>query len=133
MPDVIKNTRHKHLNFFAVWETSFLYSKTKNKLLACFSPFNIIMNIIKEGGINLNYILVVFASFASANRVKSLLKNKFDITSAVVQTPGSINLKSCSYSLKLSQEHTDTVWDIIEKNKLSSKGIFSASDYSRIR
>lgn len=81
----------------------------------------------------MNYIIVVFASFAAANRVKSLLKNKFNITSAVVQTPGSINLKSCSYSLKLLAEHTDTVWDIIKKNKLLSKGIFSASDFSRVR
>lgn len=81
----------------------------------------------------MNYILVVFASFASANRVKSLLKNKFNITSAVVQTPGSINLKSCSYSLKLLAEHADTVWNIIKQNKLSSKGIYSASDYSKVR
>ena len=91
------------------------------------------LNIIETGGINLNYILVVFASLASANRVKSLLNNKFNITSAIVQTPGSINLKSCSYSLKLLSEHTDTVWNIIKQNKLSSKGIFSASDYSKIR
>ncbi|MBQ6895158.1 MAG: DUF3343 domain-containing protein [Clostridia bacterium] len=81
----------------------------------------------------MNYILVVFASFATANRVKSLLKTNHNINSAVVQTPGGINIKSCSYSLKLSSDYADLVWNIVKSNKLSSKGIFSDSDYSRIR
>lgn len=81
----------------------------------------------------MNYILVVFASFTTANRVKSLLKNNHNINSAIVQTPGGINVKSCSYSLRLLSAHADLVWNIVRQNKLSSKGIFSEADFIRVR
>ena len=69
----------------------------------------------------MKYVLVVFSSFATANRVKNLLKNKYNINSQILQTPGGINVKSCSYSLKLISAHIDTVWNIVNKNKLSSQ------------
>ena len=81
----------------------------------------------------MNYSLAVFSSFATANRVKSLLKNKYNINSQIMQTPGGINLKSCSYSLRFLNAHIDTVWNIISSNKLSSKGIFSETNYSKLR
>ena len=85
------------------------------------------------GGIKMNYVLIVFASFATANRVKSLLQKDFNIASDVIQTPGEIKLKSCSYSLKISRKHMDTAWNIVVKNGLSSKGVFSADNYSKIK
>ena len=81
----------------------------------------------------MNYILLVFDSFTTANRVKSLLKNNHNINSAIVQTPGGINVKSCSYSLRLLSAHADLVWNIVRQNGLSSKGIFSEPDYVKVR
>ncbi len=80
----------------------------------------------------MNYVLIVFSSFATANRVKSLLQKNFDIHSELMQTPNGINQKSCSYCLKLKQTHMETAWEIVKKNGLSSKGIFSAEDYVRL-
>lgn len=81
----------------------------------------------------MNYVYVVFASFATANRVKSLLQKKYNIGSSLMQTPDGINLKSCSYCLKLRYDYADTVWNIICRNGLSSKGIFSCADYVKLR
>lgn len=81
----------------------------------------------------MNYVYVVFASFATANRVKSLLEKKYNITSWLMQTPSGIKLKSCSYCLKLSSSHIDTVWDIITRSSLSSKGIFSEGSFNKLR
>lgn len=80
----------------------------------------------------MNYVLIVFSSFATANRVKSLLEKNFDIKSELMQTPSGVNEKSCSYCLKLKRSHMDTAWNIVKKNGLSSKGIFSAEDYVRL-
>ncbi len=80
----------------------------------------------------MNYVLIVFSSFATANRVKSLLQKNFDIKSELMQTPSGITQKSCSYCLKLNKAHMDTAWNIVKKNGLSSKGIFSADGYTRL-
>jgi len=85
------------------------------------------------GGIKLNYVLIVFSSFATANRVKSLLQKNYNIKSEVVQTPGEIKLKSCSYSLRLNRNNMDTAWNIVVKNGLSSKGVFSNENYSKLK
>lgn len=81
----------------------------------------------------MNYILIVFASFATANRVKSLLQKNYNIKSELMQTPSGIKVKSCSYCLKTNREHMDLVWDIVTKSSLSSKGIFSADNYKKLK
>jgi len=81
----------------------------------------------------LNYILIVFASFATANRVKSLLYKNYNINSEIMQTPGAIKVKSCSYCLKLKYEHMNLVWNIVTQNGLSSKGIFSNDNYTKLK
>ena len=81
----------------------------------------------------MNDILVVFSSFATANRVKNLLKKKHDISSEIMQTPVEIKLKSCGYCLKMPSDCIELVWNIIKKNALSSKGIFSANTYQKLR
>ena len=81
----------------------------------------------------MNYVLIVFASFATANRVKNLLHNNYDIASELIQTPGKIGAKSCTYSLKLQKAHMETAWNIVKKNGLSSKGVFSYADYSKLK
>lgn len=81
----------------------------------------------------MNYVLIVFASFATANRVKSLLQKNYNITSELIQTPSQIKIKSCSYSLKLKRNYMDTAWNIVTKNALSSKGVFCAENYSKIK
>ena len=48
----------------------------------------------------MNYVLVVFASATTANRVKSVLQKKFGIKSVLIQTPKSLNVKGCSFCLK---------------------------------
>lgn len=81
----------------------------------------------------MNYILVVFASVTTANRLKSLIRKKYGIESTIVQTPGSIRLKGCSYALKMEGKYADTVWKIITDSGLSSKGIYTEGDYLKIR
>ena len=81
----------------------------------------------------MNYVLIVFSSFATASRVKSLLQKNFNIASELMQTPGKIGVKSCTYSLKLPKSHMETVWNIVQKNGLSSKGVFSYTDYSKLK
>ena len=81
----------------------------------------------------MNYCFIVFSSFATANRVKSLLLKKHDINSEIMQTPGEIKLKSCSYCLKIKLVHLDEAWDLVTRNALSSKGVFSADDFKKIR
>ena len=55
----------------------------------------------------MNYILIVFASVTTANRIKTLLAKKFGIDSVVIQTPKSIGEKTCSYCLKAKEEHME--------------------------
>ena len=81
----------------------------------------------------MNYCFMVFSSFATANRVKSLLLKKHDIKSEIMQTPGEIKLKSCSYCLKINISHLDTAWDIVVRSGLSSKGVFSADDFKKLK
>ncbi len=81
----------------------------------------------------MNYCLIVFSSFASANRVKNLLIKNFDIKSEIIQTPVGINAKSCSYSLKLRLADMDTAWNIVKQNGLSSKGAYSYESYVKLR
>ncbi len=81
----------------------------------------------------MNYVFIVFSSFATANRVKSLLQKNFDIKSELMQTPSQIKTKSCSYCLKLKRDHMDTAWNIVTKNGLSSKGVFSAENYAKLK
>ncbi len=81
----------------------------------------------------MNYILVVFTSVTTANRLKSLIQKKYAIESTLVQTPKVIAAKGCGYALKMEEKHTDTVWKIITDSGLSSKGIYTEGDYSKIR
>lgn len=81
----------------------------------------------------MNYVFIVFSSFATANRVKSLLQKNFDIESELMQTPSQIKGKSCSYCLKMRQSNMDTAWNIVKKNGLSSKGVFSAENYVKLK
>ena len=81
----------------------------------------------------MNYVFIVFSSFATANRVKSLLQKNFDIKSELMQTPSQIKEKSCTYCLKLRQSNMDTAWNIVKKNGLSSKGVFSAENYVKLK
>jgi len=85
------------------------------------------------GGIKLNWCFIVFSSFATANRVKSLLLKNHGIKSTIMQTPGEIKLKSCSYCLKINLLHLDTAWDMVVRSGLSSKGVFSAEGFNKIR
>ncbi len=82
----------------------------------------------------MNSVLVVFASVATANRVKSILSKNFGINSFIIQTPKALSSYSgCSYCLRLSREHMNTVWKIVTSNGLSSKGIFDAQDYTKLK
>lgn len=81
----------------------------------------------------MNFVLIVFASATTANRLKSVLYKKFRINSEVIQTPASLSDKGCSYCLRVRFEHADTVWKIVRENGLSSKGIYSDTDYHKIR
>lgn len=81
----------------------------------------------------MNYILIVFASVTTATRIKTLLAKKFGIDSVVIQTPKSIGEKTCSYCLKAKEEHMETIWKIVNDNKLASKGIFREGDYARLK
>ena len=81
----------------------------------------------------MNYVLVVFASATTANRVKSVLQKKFGIKSVLIQTPKSLNVKGCSFCLKTESANVDTIWKIVTDNGLSSKGAFREEDYFKIR
>lgn len=81
----------------------------------------------------MNYVLIVFASATTANRVKSVLRKNFGVDSSLIQTPKALNVSGCSYCLKLKKEHMNTVWNIITENGLSSKGIFRDKDYAKLR
>ncbi len=80
----------------------------------------------------MNYILVVFASVTTANRLKSLIRKKYGIESTLVQTPKSIGVKGCSYALKMEEKYKDIVWQIVTDSGISSKGIFTEEDYKKI-
>lgn len=78
-------------------------------------------------------ILIVFASYTSAVRVKKLLKKKYDIDTLLQQTPADLSADGCSHCLKANVKHTEIIWNIVKQNKLSSKGIYKCSDFSKIR
>ena len=77
-------------------------------------------------------VLIVFASATTANKIKSELERKFSIKSSVVQTPNNIGLKSCSYSVKLSEGDLYTAWNLIKNVNVYTKGVYRESDYSKI-
>ena len=77
-------------------------------------------------------VLIVFASATTANKIKSELERKFSIKSSVVQTPSNIGLKSCSYSVKLSEGDLYTAWNLIKNVNVYKKGVYRESDYSKI-
>ena len=81
----------------------------------------------------MEYILVVFASSTTAGRVRSLLKKQYDIEAIIEPTPAELSLSGCSYCLKTQSVHADLIWNIVNHNGLSSKGIYRYSDYSRIK
>lgn len=81
----------------------------------------------------MNNVLIVFASATTANRVKSVLRKKFGIDSALVQTPKALNVSGCSYCLRIKREHADAAWRLITESGLSSKGIFDSKDYSKLK
>ncbi len=81
----------------------------------------------------MKFCLIVFASATTANRVKSVLYKKFRINSTLMQTPKALPIVSCSYCLRFSIEHIDTVWDLVTQNGLSTKGIYREMDYEKLR
>ena len=80
----------------------------------------------------MNNILIVFASLTTANKVKSELEKRFGISSKVMQTPGAIKLKSCSYCLRISDDNLNTALGFIKENDVRTKGAYRESDYSKI-
>jgi len=81
----------------------------------------------------MNYILVVFASVTTANRLKSLIRKKYGIESTLIQTPKAIGVKGCSYALKMEEKYVDTVWQVVTDSGVSSKGIYTEGNYFKIR
>lgn len=80
----------------------------------------------------MNNVLIVFASLTTANKVKSELERRFRIYSRVLQTPGGIRLKSCSYCIRISEDNLKTALGFIKENGVQTKGAYRESDYSKI-
>ena len=81
----------------------------------------------------MDYVLITLSSVNSANKVKSLLNKVYNINSDIIQTPSEISQKGCSFSLKIKYRDMDIAWEIISKNKLSSKGIYSFKTLKKIK
>ncbi len=77
-------------------------------------------------------VLIVFASATTANKIKSELERKFSIKSSVVQTPSNLGFRSCSYSVKLSENDLYTAWNLIKNVNVYTKGVYRESDYSKV-
>ena len=80
----------------------------------------------------MNYVLIVFASITTANKIKNMLEKKLKIKSKVMQTPKSVPIKSCSYCLRVSEEDLPSVWRLVKSADVYTKGVFRESDYSKI-
>ena len=80
----------------------------------------------------MEYVLIVFLSMTTANKVKSELESKFGIKSNVLQTPKTIPLKSCSYCVRLSKADLKIAWNYINKLDVYTKGVYNESDYSKL-
>lgn len=69
-------------------------------------------------------MLVVLSSATSAERLKKLLQ-RYRIGSEVVQTPKSISVGGCGYSLKISKEHEDVVINKAKELHIAVKGVYN--------
>ena len=58
----------------------------------------------------MEYVLIVFSSLTTANKIKSELEKKYGIKSKVIQTPKSIPIKSCSYCIRLALADSKKSW-----------------------
>ena len=83
-------------------------------------------------GDKMNKVLIVFASVTTANKMKNDLEKKHSIKSVVMQTPGELGLKSCSYCLKINESDLYVAWNMIKDSNVYTKGVYREGDYSKI-
>lgn len=80
----------------------------------------------------MEYVLIVFSSLTTANKIKSELEKKYSIKSRVIQTPKNIPVKSCSYCVRISQGDMSKAWNVVKNLDVYTKGVFSEKDYKKI-
>ncbi len=80
----------------------------------------------------MEFVLIVFSSLTTANKIKSELEKKYSIKSKVLQTPKNIPVKSCSYCVKVSEADMSKAWNMVKSLDVYTKGVFREKDFKKI-
>ena len=80
----------------------------------------------------MDYVLIVFSSLTTANKMNSELTKKFSVNGKVMQTPKGIPLKSCSYCIKLPAANAKTYWEFIKSYNVFTKGMYLERNLTKI-
>lgn len=80
----------------------------------------------------MEYVLLVFSSLTTANKIKTEIEKKYSIKSRVMQTPKNVPVKSCSYCLRILYKDAEKVWNFVKSYDVYTKGVYSEKNYNRI-
>lgn len=75
--------------------------------------------------------LIVFASITTANGVRQMLQRS-GIVCYVVQTPRSLPVSGCSYSVKCCLADLPKAWALVQQMDVYTKGAFSERDNTKL-
>ncbi len=80
----------------------------------------------------MKFVLIVFSSLTTANKIKSELEKRYSIKSKVIQTPKNIPVKSCSYCVKVLESDMSKAWNMVKSLDVYTKGVFGEKDFKKI-